>query len=79
MAISNPGTLEATRGEGASLVDIARGLAPLIREHAEALEEGHIPTPLVAALYDAGVFKAMLPSKVGGLEVDPGRSGGNAA
>jgi alkylation response protein AidB-like acyl-CoA dehydrogenase len=71
MAISNPSTLEATSGEGASLVDIARGLAPLIREHAEALEDGHIPPPLVAALYDAGVFKAMLPLEVGGLEVDP--------
>jgi indole-3-acetate monooxygenase len=71
MAISNPSTLEATSGEGASLVDIARDLAPLIREHAEALEDGHIPPPLVAALYDAGVFKAMLPLEVGGLEVDP--------
>jgi len=55
----------------ASLLDIARSLEPLIREHAEALEEGRIPEPLVAALYDTGVFKAMLPREVGGLEVAP--------
>jgi alkylation response protein AidB-like acyl-CoA dehydrogenase len=71
MTISNPGALEATRGEGASLVDIARSLEPVIREHAAALEEGRIPPPLVEALYDAGVFQAMLPREVGGLEVDP--------
>ena len=71
MAISNPGAIEATRGEGVSLVGIAHGLEPLIREHVEALEEGRIPPPLVEALYDAGVFKAMLPREVGGLEAEP--------
>ena len=35
-----------------SLVDIAHSLEPLIREHAEALEEGRIRPPLVDALYD---------------------------
>jgi indole-3-acetate monooxygenase len=55
----------------ASLVDIARSLEPLIREHAQALEEGRIPPPLVTALYDAGVFKALLPREVGGLEAAP--------
>lgn len=71
MAISNPGAVEVTAGDGASLISIARSLGPLIREHAEALEEGRIPPPLVEALYDAGVFKAMLPREVGGLEVEP--------
>jgi indole-3-acetate monooxygenase len=55
----------------ADLIDIARSLEPLIREHAEVLEEGRIPPPLVEALYDTGVFKAMLPREVGGLEADP--------
>ena len=55
----------------ASLLGIARSLEPLIQEHATALEEGRIPSPLVAALYDTGVFKAMLPREVGGLEVEP--------
>jgi indole-3-acetate monooxygenase len=54
-----------------SLVDTARSLEPLIREHADELDEGRIPPPLVDALYDAGVFKAMLPREVGGLEVEP--------
>lgn len=71
MAISNPDAIDVARGEGASLVDIAHGLEPLIREHAAALEQGRIPPPLVAALYDAGVFKAMLPREVGGLEAEP--------
>ena len=57
--------------EGVSLVDIAHRLEPLIREHAAALEQGSIPPPLVEALYDVGVFKAMLPREVGGLEAEP--------
>jgi alkylation response protein AidB-like acyl-CoA dehydrogenase len=71
MAISNPGAVRVTHGEGASLVAISRSLEPLIREHAEALEEGRIPPALVAAFYDAGVFKAMLPRELGGLEAEP--------
>jgi alkylation response protein AidB-like acyl-CoA dehydrogenase len=71
MAISDPGAIEVTDGEGVSLIDIARSLEPMIREHAEALEEGRIPPPLVEAFYDVGVFKAMLPREVGGLEVEP--------
>jgi indole-3-acetate monooxygenase len=69
MAISNPGGVDVTHG--GSLIDIAHSLEPLIREHADALEEGRIPPPLVAALDDAGVFKAMLPREVGGLEAEP--------
>ncbi len=71
MAISDPGAIEVTGGEGVSLIDIARSLESLIRAHAEVLEEGRIPPPLVEALYDAGVFKAMLPREVGGLEAEP--------
>ena len=54
-----------------SLVDIAHSLEPLIREHAEALEEGRFPPPLVDALHEAGVFRAMLPHELGGLEAEP--------
>lgn len=57
--------------DDASLTDIARGLEPLIRKHADDLEQGRIPPPLVEALYDAGVFRAMLPREVGGLEAEP--------
>jgi hypothetical protein len=48
MAVSNPGATD-TDGQGASLTGIARSLEPLIREHAEALEQGRIPPPLVDA------------------------------
>ena len=54
-----------------SLVDVARSLEPLIREHAEALEEGRFPPPLVDALHEAGVFRAMLPHELAGLEAEP--------
>jgi alkylation response protein AidB-like acyl-CoA dehydrogenase len=71
MTISNPGAVEVTPAEGASLVEIARSLEPLIREHAGELEDRRVPPRLVAALYDAGVFRAMLPREVGGLEAEP--------
>ena len=71
MAISNSDAIEVADGEGVSLVDIARSLEPLIREHAKDLEEGRMPPPLVGALHDAGIFKAMLAREVGGLEVEP--------
>jgi indole-3-acetate monooxygenase len=71
MAIFNPGAAEATHGEGASLAGVARSLEPLIREHEQAVEEGHVPSALVEALYDSGVFRAMLPREVGGLEAEP--------
>jgi hypothetical protein len=35
MAISDPGAIEVTGGEGFLLIDIARSLEPLIRAHAE--------------------------------------------
>jgi indole-3-acetate monooxygenase len=71
MAISNLGAVEVTPGEGATLVDIAHSLEPLIREHAEELEDRHVAPRLVAALYDTGVFRALLPREVGGLEAEP--------
>ena len=71
MAISNPGALDVTHGAGASLLEVAHSLEPLIREHAAALDDRRIPAPLVEALYDTGVFRSMLPREVGGLEVEP--------
>jgi indole-3-acetate monooxygenase len=71
MAVSNSGAIAVAHGEGAPLMALARSLEPLIREHAEALEQGRIPLALAEAFYDAGVFRAMLPREVGGLEADP--------
>jgi alkylation response protein AidB-like acyl-CoA dehydrogenase len=70
LAISSPGPVEVS-GEGAALAGVARSLEPVIREHAAALEDRRIPPGLVDALHDAGVFKAMLPHEVGGLEAEP--------
>lgn len=68
-------TVDQTVGEApgrGKLVEIARSLEPLIREHESAIEnERTMPRPLVDALYDAGVFKAFWPREVDGLEVDP--------
>jgi indole-3-acetate monooxygenase len=71
MAISSQGAMDVNRGERVPLIGIAHSLEPLIREHADSLEEGRVPAPLVEAFYDTGVFKAMLPREVGGLEAEP--------
>jgi indole-3-acetate monooxygenase len=71
VTIPNSGAVEVARGEGVPLPDLVPFLAPLIREHAAALEDRRIPPQLVDVLYDAGVFRAMLPREVGGLEAEP--------
>jgi indole-3-acetate monooxygenase len=63
--------VQVADGEGSSLVAIARSLEPLIRAHSAALEAGHMPQQLVAEFSDAGIFKAMLPRELGGLEAEP--------
>jgi alkylation response protein AidB-like acyl-CoA dehydrogenase len=75
--------LKATRGDRAekqatqlpdsdNLVQVARDLAPLIREHAdEAERNGRLARPVVDALARAGMFRLWTPRALGGLEVDP--------
>jgi indole-3-acetate monooxygenase len=54
-----------------SLVDIARGLGPLIAEHiAEGQQIRRLPDAVVDALRTSGIFRMLLPRSVGGLEVD---------
>jgi alkylation response protein AidB-like acyl-CoA dehydrogenase len=50
---------------------IMRVLEPLIVAHADDLENGEIADELVDALWDTGVFRAMLPARHGGLEIHP--------
>jgi alkylation response protein AidB-like acyl-CoA dehydrogenase len=71
MTVSNPDAIDLSLGEGASMAEIARSLEPLIRAHGPSVEAGRIPPPLVEAMYDHGVFRAMLPREVGGLEAEP--------
>jgi alkylation response protein AidB-like acyl-CoA dehydrogenase len=55
-----------------SIVKKARDLGPVIREHsAQAERERRLPKPVIDALNHAGLTRAFLPRKLGGLELDP--------
>jgi alkylation response protein AidB-like acyl-CoA dehydrogenase len=54
------------------LLDRARALEPIIREHAEMTERGRRLAPAVIdAMRAAGLFRMFTPRSLGGLEVDP--------
>ena len=53
----------------AGLVQAARDLQPLVREHADAAErERRVPAPVIEAMREAGVFHMMVPGSLGGGE-----------
>jgi len=55
----------------ADLLQIARSLQPLIREHADEMERiRYLPLPLVEAFHAHRLFDLSLPRALGGLEVD---------
>jgi alkylation response protein AidB-like acyl-CoA dehydrogenase len=55
-----------------TLLEAARRLAPVIREHTEETErERRLSPPVLAALHDAGLLRMCTPRSLGGLEVDP--------
>ncbi len=54
-----------------SPIDLARELAPLIRENADEIEKNReLPRPVFEAIADAGLFHMAVPKAIGGLEVD---------
>src|ERR1044071_4786633 len=68
----NEATLPATRRESESLLEAARRLHPLVREHAEAAErDRRVPRPVVDALLEAGLFHMSAPRAFGGYEISP--------
>ena len=61
----------ATDEAAAGLLDRVRDLVPQLREEAEASEALRRPTDrAVALLRESGVFRALLPERYGGYELD---------
>jgi alkylation response protein AidB-like acyl-CoA dehydrogenase len=55
-----------------SLLERARALGPVIRQHAEATERARrLAPPVLHAMREAGLFRMLTPRSLGGLEVDP--------
>jgi indole-3-acetate monooxygenase len=55
-----------------SLVDAAREIAPIIREHSkEADQQRRLSRPVLDALRASGFLRMMTPRSLGGLETDP--------
>src|SRR5262245_49468022 len=55
-----------------TLIEAARRIAPVIREHSQEAEEQRRLSPQVLeALRDAGLLRMCTPRSLGGLEVDP--------
>jgi alkylation response protein AidB-like acyl-CoA dehydrogenase len=56
----------------ATLIEAARRIAPVIREHNEEAErERRLSPPVLAALHEAGLLRMCTPRSLGGLEADP--------
>jgi alkylation response protein AidB-like acyl-CoA dehydrogenase len=55
-----------------SLVDAARDIAPILREHSqEAERERRLSQPVLTALRQTGLLRMFSPRSLGGLETDP--------
>ena len=55
-----------------ALIEAARRIAPVIREHnQEAERERRLSPTVLAALHEAGLLRMCTPRSLGGLEADP--------
>jgi len=55
-----------------TLLEAARRIAPVIREHNQDSErERRLSPPVLAALHEAGLLRICTPPSLGGLEADP--------
>lgn len=67
-----PASFDTTVLAEHQLVEVARQLGPLIREHAdEAERERRLARPVIDAMAAAGMFRLYAPTSLGGLEIDP--------
>jgi indole-3-acetate monooxygenase len=66
------GSDEMPWGPDTSLIDAAREIAPIIREHSqEAERERRLSQPVLKALRKTGLLRMNTPRSFGGLETDP--------
>ena len=64
--------VQLVRAVEQTVIERVRSLGPRIRSRAADLEvERTLPAWLVTELYDAGVFRALAPASLGGLEMHP--------
>jgi len=60
------------RGPDTSLIEAAREMAPIVREHsAQAEQERRLSQPVLDALRETGLLRMNTPRSLGGLETDP--------
>jgi alkylation response protein AidB-like acyl-CoA dehydrogenase len=66
------GRMDEVADAGAACLVQARGLIPLLRAAADRIEAGtELPPDVLDALFDAGMFKLLLPRAYGGFELAP--------
>src|SRR3954467_8159076 len=59
-------------GAGAACLSAARTLIPLLQAAADRIEAGNeLPPDVLDAMFDAGMFKLLLPRAFGGFELKP--------
>ena len=57
---------------GAACIARARGMIPLLQSAADRIDAANqLPPDVLDAMFDAGMFKLLLPREIGGLELPP--------
>ena len=70
--ISTQGTSEMPWEPDTSLLDAAREIAPIVREHSEEAErERRLSQPVLDAMRETGLLRMTTPRSLRGLETDP--------
>ncbi|HZO32236.1 MAG TPA: acyl-CoA dehydrogenase family protein, partial [Chloroflexota bacterium] len=70
--VSTQGTSEMQWEPDTSLIEAAREIAPIVREHsADAERERRLSQPVLDALRETGLLRMNTPRSLGGLETDP--------